>query len=94
MVLPGNSVHQECTKMGRGSAEARCLDRRSTSEGMQEWAAATLMNVAPATPRECRGMTDAVLISAAPADPHTLRVTKATPDPTDSREEAAATAMG
>ena len=47
-----------------------------------------------APPRYVEGLTDAVLISAAPADPHTLPVTKATPNPTDSREEAAATAMG
>ena len=40
------------------------------------------------------GLADAALMSAASAHPHTLPVTKATPDPTDSREEAAATAMG
>ena len=47
-----------------------------------------------APPENVEGLADAALISAAPADPHTLPVTKATPDPTDSREEAAATAMG
>ena len=47
-----------------------------------------------APPGNVEGLADAVLISAAPADPHTLPVTKATPDHTDSREEAAATAMG
>ena len=40
------------------------------------------------------GLADAALMSAAAAHPHTLPVTKATPNPTDSREEAAATAMG
>ena len=45
-------------------------------------------------PGNVEGLADAALMSAASAHPHTLPVTKATPDPTDSREEAAATAMG
>ena len=63
---------------------------------MQGWAEAVLMSIAPATapPRNIEGLTDAALMSAASAHPHTLPVTKATPNPTDSREEAAATAMG
>ena len=63
---------------------------------MQGWAAATLIRVASATasPKNIEELTDAALMSAASAHPHTLPVTKATPNPTDSREEAAATAMG
>ena len=63
---------------------------------MQGWAAATFIRVASATapPKNIEELTGAVLISAAPADPHTLPVTKATPDLTDSREEAPATAIG
>ena len=87
---------QECTRMGSGNFQERCVDRRSTSECMHGWAAATLMSVAPATdpPGNVEGLADAALMSAASAHPHTLPVTKATPNPTDSREEAAATAMG
>ena len=63
---------------------------------MQGWAAAMLMSVAPATAHRpgVEGLADAALMSAASAHPHTLPVTNATPNPTDSREEAAATAMG
>ena len=63
---------------------------------MQAWAEAVFMSVDSATapPRNVEGLADAALMSAASAHPHTLPVTKATPNPTDSREEAAATAMG
>ena len=88
---------QECTRMGRGSAQERCLDRRSTSEGMHGWAVVNVQERCTAhraLPGNVEGLADAALISAASAHPHTLPVTKATPNPTDSREEAAATAMG
>ena len=63
---------------------------------MQGWAEAAFMSVASATahPRNVEGLADAALMSAASAHPHALPVTKATPNPTDSREEAAATPMG
>ena len=47
-----------------------------------------------ARPGNVKGLADATLMNAASAFPHTLPVTKAAPNPTDSREEAAATAMG
>ena len=46
-----------------------------------------------ARPGKVKGLADAALMNAASAHPHTLPVTKATPNPTDSREEAAATAI-
>ena len=79
--------------MGRGSAQERCLDRRSTSEGMQGWAAATHICIAPATAHPPGMQKDwpAQRLAALPRP--TRPPTKTTPNPTDSREEVAATAM-